>query len=139
MDFPEESRGQNRTLRPDPRRSFPDALERFGGRCPRCGGGALFQPGWTTALRACCSTCGLDYTKCDSADGPAVLLIFILGALLVPLAFAIEMWLGPPLWVHALLWTAVVLVLTVVALRPLKAMVIALQYRYRPGDWDNEG
>ena len=48
-------------------------------RCPRCGRGRLFDGYLTVAAR--CSACGLDLSKADSGDGPAVFIIFILGFL----------------------------------------------------------
>lgn len=86
-------------------------------------------------LRDVCASCGLDYTKNDSADGPAVFMIFILGFLLVPLALVFDNIMAPPLWVHAVLWSIVALILTVGALKPLKSYIIALQFKHRPGDW----
>lgn len=83
-----------------------------------------------------CESCGLDLAKNDSADGPAVFLIFVLGFSLVPLAWLFELAFAPPLWVHAVLWSAVALGVTLGALRPLKAYVIALQYRHRSHTWD---
>ena len=71
----------------------------------------------------------------DSADGPAVFLIFVLGFTLVPLALGLEVLFAPPLWVHGVLWSVVTLGLTLGSLRPLKACVLALQYRYRPEDF----
>ncbi len=82
-----------------------------------------------------CKSCGLNLAKNDSADGPAVFLIFILGFLLVPAALLLENIAAPPLWVHAILWGAIALGLTVGSLKPLKAYIIALQYKHRPGDW----
>jgi uncharacterized protein (DUF983 family) len=78
--------------------------------------------------------CGLDLTRADSADGPAVFLIFILGALLVPMALIFETAVAPPLWVHGVVWGTAALGITLLALRPLKAWVVRLQYRHRP--WD---
>ena len=78
----------------------------------------------------------MDYTKNDSADGPAVFMIFVLGFTLVPLALLFENIIAPPLWVHALLWSVVALGLTVGMLKPLKSYIIALQYKHRPGDWE---
>ncbi len=63
-------------------------------------------------------------------------LIFILGFLLVPLALLFENAFAPPLWVHAVLWGGAAIGITLGALRPLKAYVIALQYKHRPGDWE---
>ncbi len=88
------------------------------------------------SLRDNCAVCGLDLTKNDSADGPAVFLIFILGFLLVPLALITDNLFSPPLWVHAILWGSVALGLTLGALRPLKAYIIALQFKHRPKDWE---
>lgn len=106
-------------------------------RCPRCGVGGLFKPGALAFdLQEKCESCGLDFTKNDSADGPAVFLIFILGFSIVPLALLAESLLHPPLWVHAIVWTVVVLGLTLGALKPLKSYVIHLQYKHRPGDWN---
>ncbi len=105
-------------------------------KCPKCGQGDLYKPGFTLTLREHCATCGLDLTRNDSADGPAVFLIFVLGFALVPMALLLESWLHPPLWLHAILWSVVALGLTVGTLRPLKAYIIALQFKYRRSDWE---
>jgi uncharacterized protein (DUF983 family) len=105
-------------------------------KCPKCGQGDLYKPGLTLSLRNECEVCGLDLSKNDSADGPAVFLIFILGFLLVPLALMLDAAIRPPLWVHALLWSLVALSLTVGMLRPLKAYIIALQFKHRRSDWE---
>lgn len=104
-------------------------------KCPRCGQGDLYEPGFTLTVRQKCSNCGLALAKNDSADGPAVFLIFILGFLLVPAALLLESLASPPLWVHAALWTVVALTVTLGSLRPLKAYVIALQFKHRASDW----
>lgn len=97
--------------------------------CPRCGQGRLFSGYLTVAER--CDVCGLDFSQVDSGDGPAVFLIFILGFLVVPLALWVSMTVEWPLWLHTIVWSIVVLALTLGMLRPAKAYVIALQYRYR--------
>lgn len=104
-------------------------------KCPHCHVGDLYKKGLTIDLKDSCSECGLDFTKNDSADGPAVFLIFILGFMLVPMALIFESMFSPPLWVHGVLWGAVALGLTLGMLKPLKSYVIALQYKHRPGDW----
>lgn len=106
-------------------------------KCPRCGEGDLFYKGLSNlTLRDRCDHCGLDLKKNDSADGPAVFLIFILGGLLVPLALVFENLVEPPLWVHAVLWGVVALAVTIASLKPIKSMVIGIQYRHRPADWE---
>lgn len=104
-------------------------------KCPRCREGDLYPAKFNLALADRCSVCGLNLAKNDSADGPAVFLIFILGFLLVPLALILDAAVTPPLWVHAVLWTVVALVITLGLLKPIKTYVIALQFKHRPGDW----
>ncbi len=99
-------------------------------RCPKCGKGPLYKPGLTLNLREICPVCGLDLAGNDSADGPAVVMIFVLGLALVPLALVLDANFTIPLWVHAVLWSVVALGLTVGTLRPLKSYIIALQYKH---------
>lgn len=98
----------------------------FRGRCPRCGEGKLFD-GYIS-LKPRCTVCGLDYDFADSADGPAVFVMLIIGFIVVGLALWLEVSYGPPLWVHFLLWVPLVLILCLPTLRWLKGIMIALQY-----------
>ncbi len=105
-------------------------------KCPKCHKGSIFQEGLTLTLRDQCAECGLDLSKNDSADGPAVFLIFILSFAIVPLALIADAMFEIPLWLHAVVWTTLILLLTVGSLRPIKAYIIALQYKHRPRDWE---
>ena len=102
------------------------------GRCPHCGRGPLFDGYLTVADR--CRVCGHALAGHDAGDGPAVFGIFILGFLVVGLAGVVEYLFSPPLWVHAVVWLPFTLVGTLVLLRPLKGIAVALQYRYRSLD-----
>jgi uncharacterized protein (DUF983 family) len=82
-------------------------------------------------VRERCAICGLDLSAHDAGDGPAVFVILILGAIVVGLAFWVEMRLEPPLWVHGLLWLPVTLGGAILMLRPLKAWLLSEQYRHR--------
>lgn len=101
-------------------------------KCPRCQKGSIYKPGFTMTLREQCIACGLDLSQNDSADGPAFFISFILCGLLVPLALLMDAFFVIPLWVHAVFWTTLILVLSVGMLRPMKALVIALQYKHLP-------
>jgi uncharacterized protein (DUF983 family) len=105
--------------------------------CPRCGKGRLFKPGLTLSIAEKCDSCGLALARNDSGDGPAVFMVFILGFLLVPLALLFDHFVSPPLWVHAVLWTVVALGICVFTLQPIKAYVVALQFKHRPQTWEN--
>jgi uncharacterized protein (DUF983 family) len=102
-------------------------------KCPRCGQGDLYKSAFSLSVQDKCPECGLILAENDNGDGPAVFLIFILGFLLVPLALIFEQIFSPPLWVHAVLWTVVALGITLGSLRPLKAFIMALQFKHRPG------
>ena len=104
----------------------------FRGRCPRCGRGNLFD-GFLQIARAC-DTCGLNFSGHDSGDGPAVAVIFILGFASVGAALWLETAFQPPLWVHAAIWTPIILGGSIGLLRPLKGLTVALQYKFRAVD-----
>lgn len=102
------------------------------GRCPRCGRGPLFD-GLLTVTEAC-TVCGLRFSGHDAGDGPAVAVMFILGVVIVGLAWVLEVFLAPPLWLHAVVWIPLTVIGAVVLLRPMKGLTVAIQYRYRAVD-----
>ena len=101
----------------------------LGCRCPQCGKGRLFSG--LLSVRQACAVCGLDLSAQDAGDGPAVFAILVLGMLVVGLAALVEVNFSPPIWVHLVLWAPLILIGAVAMLRPLKAGLIALQYRHR--------
>jgi uncharacterized protein (DUF983 family) len=104
-------------------------------RCPRCGDAPIFT-GLLT-VRDACPACGLDLSAEDAGDGPAVFVVFFLGIIAVGIAAWLELSFSPPIWVHLVVLVPVILGGAVLMLRPLKAGLIALQYRHdllqRPG------
>ena len=106
-------------------------------RCPRCGEGKLFE-GFLT-LRPRCQRCGLDYAFIDAGDGPAVFVIFIAGFVVVFSALITEVLYQPPFWLHALLWGPLILAVTLLPLRPMKGLLIALQYHHRAAEGRLDG
>lgn len=97
------------------------------GRCPRCGDGRLFKGFIDVAPR--CSACDLDFDFADAGDGPAVFIILLVGFAVVGGALVTEVSYQPPIWVHVLLWLPLTLILGLGMLRPLKGLMIGLQYR----------
>lgn len=106
------------------------------GRCPRCGQGKLFSGFLKVADR--CSVCGLDLSKADSADGPAFFIMLLVPALIIPLAMWVEFSYVPPLWLHAVLWTPLIIGLSIALLRPLKGVMVALQFKHQASDSGTE-
>ncbi len=95
-------------------------------RCPRCGEGPLFMG--FLKLHHQCTHCQLDYSGFDSADGPAVFVMFIAGFLVVAAAIIVEVIFAPSYWVHLALWIPFTVIVSMLLLRPFKATLIALQY-----------
>lgn len=95
-------------------------------RCPRCGKGELFT-GFLT-LASACRNCSLDYRFADSGDGPAVFVIFIVAPLVMILWYIADAWFHPAPWMHLVLWIPTTLALSLILLRPLKGIMVALQY-----------
>ena len=98
-------------------------------RCPRCGKGKLYA-GFLN-LRPRCESCGLDYAFIDSGDGPAIFLIMIAGAIVVGSALIVEIKYQPPFWLHAALWLPLVLATTLLPMRSMKSLLIALQFHHK--------
>jgi uncharacterized protein (DUF983 family) len=102
------------------------------GRCPRCGQGRLFRG--FLGLRQTCENCGLDFGFADSGDGPAVFVILLGGGIVVFAALITEVMFQPPYWVHAALWLPLILLVTLAPLRPIKGLMIALQYHHKAAE-----
>jgi uncharacterized protein (DUF983 family) len=104
------------------------------GRCPRCGRGRLFQGFLSVAPHG--EACGLDLSVQDSGDGPAAFIILIVGVLVVGGALVVEVRYGWPIGLHLLVWLPLTVVGCLVLMRPLKGLLIALQYRHRRHEFD---
>ena len=98
-------------------------------RCPRCGEGRLFSSYLKVADR--CSVCGLDFSKSDSGDGPAIFIMFIVGFIVVFGGLIVEVKYQPPYWLHAVIWGSVTIGLSLALLPPLKGMMVALQFHHK--------
>lgn len=101
-------------------------------RCPRCGKGRLFAG--FLSLRPGCDRCELDYAFIDAGDGPAVFIILLAGFIVVGCALVVEVKYQPPFWVHAALWGPAILATTLLPLRPMKSLMIALQYHHKAAE-----
>jgi uncharacterized protein (DUF983 family) len=114
----------------DPVQPTPVPISRgLRGRCPECGEGKLFEG--FLHLKPRCEHCGLDYGFADAGDGPAVFVILIGGAIVVFAALMTEVVYQPPYWLHAALWLPLVLLVTLLPLRVVKGLLIALQFHHK--------
>jgi len=97
------------------------------GRCPACGEGHLFRAFVKVADH--CEACGEPFYHHRADDFPAYLVIVLVGHIVVPLAMWVEIAYSPPYWLHAALWSPLVLGLGIGLLQPIKGLIVALQWQ----------
>ena len=107
--------------RPDPVRVS------LSGLCPRCGAKTLFDGAIKFAPR--CTACGLDFSTFNVDDGPAAFLTTIIGTLLVIGVLVLEATVGPPFWLHVVLWVPLTTVAVIASLRVAKAALLFFEYK----------
>lgn len=83
-----------------------------------------------------CSVCGQSFAGQDSGDGPVAFIILIVGFIVLGAALVVEVKFGWPVWLHLSVWLPLAFVLSVGLMRPLKGLLIALQYRHRREELD---
>ena len=83
------------------------------------------------AIRPVCAVCGLDLSGVDTGDGFAVPILIVLGAIVVGAAFWVDTRYRPPLWVHAVIWPPVTVVLVILMTRAIKSFLAVQQYHTR--------
>jgi uncharacterized protein (DUF983 family) len=108
------------------------ALRGIACKCPRCGKGGIYA-GFLN-LRPRCEACGLDFAFMDSGDGPAIFVIMIAGAIVVGAALIVEVKYQPPYWLHAAVWLPLIAATTLLPLRLMKSLLIALQYHHKAAE-----
>ena len=96
------------------------------GRCPACGEGHLFRG--FLAVRPACEVCGQDFSRFDSADGPAFFVMSITGFVVAGTALWMEFTFEPPIWVHAAVAGTLAIGLSLLLVRPLKGVLAAVQF-----------
>lgn len=95
-------------------------------RCPACGGSTLFD-GYLS-VRSECEKCHLDFGQIRSDDMPAYFTIAIVGHLLLPLIYWLEVNYHPSLWVHLWIWVPTTIILTLGMLPPIKGVAMGIMW-----------
>ncbi|MBV9735131.1 MAG: DUF983 domain-containing protein [Acidisphaera sp.] len=107
---------------------MPTALGRgLLGRCPACGHSHIFN-GFLRVVPAC-SNCGAPLGAARADDAPPYFTIAITGHIVIPGMLVLEQMKSPPLWVHAVIWIPLTLVLCLGLLRPIKGATVGLMLK----------
>ncbi len=97
------------------------------GLCPACGVGHAFR-GYLRVVENC-PHCAAPLGSLRADDAPPYFTIFIVGHLLVPLLYGVEVQFRPELWVLAAIFLPASLVMTLALLRPVKGATLGLMLR----------
>lgn len=97
------------------------------GLCPRCGAKTLFDG--PVKFADTCRSCDLNFSTFNVDDGPAAFLTTIIGTMLVIGVLVLEATVGPPFWVHVVLWVPLTTVAVVASLRVAKAALLFFEYK----------
>lgn len=107
---------------------LPLALARgFAGRCPACGQTKLFR-GYLKVVPECMN-CGAPVGLARADDAPPYFTIFIVGHVVVGGMLMLEHAKSPPLWVHAVIWLPLTIVMSLGLLRPIKGATVGLMLK----------
>ena len=98
--------------------------------CPACGRGKMFS-GYLKVNHAC-AACGEELHHQRADDAPPYLTIFIVGHIVLGLLVTFDMLdIARPIWLDALIWPALTLVLALWILPIAKGAMIGLQWANR--------
>jgi uncharacterized protein (DUF983 family) len=96
-------------------------------RCPACGQTHLFR-GYLK-VEPVCANCGAPNGLARADDAPPYFTIVIVGHVIVTGMWSFERAYQPPLWLHAVIWLPLTLVLTLLLLRPIKGATVGLMLK----------
>jgi uncharacterized protein (DUF983 family) len=102
----------------------------FLGRCPNCGKGAMFRAYLKVAPR--CPVCGEDLSHQRADDAPPYITMLIVGHMIVAGILAAEdIFPQSPLWLDALIWLWLTVVLSLTLLPRVKGALVGYQWALR--------
>lgn len=106
------------------------------GLCQNCGVGKLFD-GFLSVNDAC-PHCGeaLHHHRAD--DAPPYVVMLIVGHVVVGAMLYYEIAYAPAMWLHAVIFLPLTVILSLVLLRPVKGGLVGLQWANRMHGFDTE-
>ncbi len=108
----------------------------FMGRCPACGEGKIF--GRYLKVNAACPHCGEELHHHRADDAPPYMTIFVVGHVIGTMMLLVEeFWPDAPIWLHAMVWPTLTLMLSLWLLPRMKGALIAYQWALRMHGFEN--
>ena len=113
-----------------PRPVWPALKRGLLGLCPACGQGKMFRS--YLKVNEACSACGEELHHHRADDAPPYMTIFVVGHIIGTLMLLVEdYWSDAPIWLHALVWPTITLILSLWLLPIMKGGLIAYQWALR--------
>ncbi len=97
-------------------------------RCPVCGQGRIFR-GYLRVVDQC-AHCAAPLGRARADDAPPYFTIFIVGHVVVLGMLFLEQAAQPALWVHAVIWLPLTVILSLLLLRPIKGGTVGLTMKF---------
>ena len=97
--------------------------------CPKCKKGKIFKN--ILEIKEKCEFCKLKLSEHDCGDGPMFFAILILNIFVVSFAIITEIYFSPPLWLHITVWGTTTILLSIILIKYLKVIFLALDFKYR--------
>ncbi len=101
-------------------------------KCPNCGKGNLFEN--LLKFKPNCTSCGMDFSNADSGDGPAVIVIGIAGAILVPIMLALSNLFHLKPLILLLIMFPLTIGTCIALLMPIKSVLYTMQIKNKAFD-----
>lgn len=112
-----------------PRDTYRAVMRGFAQHCPACGKGDTFHA--FLKVNDACPACGEELHHHRADDAPPYFTMLITGHVVVGALMTVETTYAPPIWVHALIWGPMVVILSLLLLPRIKGALIGLQWALR--------
>jgi uncharacterized protein (DUF983 family) len=114
---------------PPPRDAYRAVMRGFAQHCPACGKGDVFRA--YLKVNDACPACGEELHHHRADDAPPYFTMLITGHVVVGALMTVETTYAPPIWVHALIWGPMVVIMSLLLLPRIKGALIGLQWALR--------
>ncbi|HYP58351.1 MAG TPA: DUF983 domain-containing protein [Beijerinckia sp.] len=106
-------------------------------RCPACGAGRIFYR--YLKVNDTCPSCGEELFHHRADDAPPYMTIFVVGHIIgTMMLLCEEFWPDAPIWLHALIWPTLTLILSLWLLPVMKGALIAYQWALQMHGFDKK-
>ena len=121
-----------------PRNAWQAIRKGLRGRCPNCGEGKMFRS--YLKVNDACPHCGEELFHQRADDAPPYMTIFVVGHIIGTFMILVEeYWPDAPMWLHAMVWPTITLILSLWLLPIIKGGLIGHQWALRMHGFETVG